>query len=183
VAAWSGEVGDKTELDRVIADSEDDRNRRGCRSGGECRRRGAGRDDHGYPAADQIGHQIRKSIVVAFGRPDLDCNVLAQNITAFTKALMERGQAAWRIDNVNKPDHGQRRLLRPRHERPSRRAAEQRDERAALHSITLSVRASSVGETSRPSALAVIRLMTKSNLVGCSTGISPGFAPRRILST
>src|ERR1700756_4688637 len=51
------------------------------------------------------------------------------------------------------------------------------------HSITLSVRASSVGETSSPSALAVIRLMTRSNLVGCSTGMSPGFAPRRILST
>src|SRR5262249_24940835 len=74
-------------------------------------------------------------------------------------------------------------LLRSRRERPRRRAAEERDERAAPHSITLSVRASSVGETSRPSALAVIRLMTRSNLVGCSTGISPGFAPRRILST
>src|SRR5262245_40149890 len=75
-------------------------------------------------------------------------------------------------------------LLRPRRERPGRcRAAQQRYELAALHSITLSVRASSVGGTSRPSALAVIRLMTRSNLVGCSTGISPGFAPRRILST
>src|SRR5262249_41851940 len=35
----------------------------------------------------------------------------------------------------------------------------------------------------RSSALAVVRLMTRSNLVGCSTGISPGFVPRRILST
>ena len=34
-----------------------------------------------------------------------------------------------------------------------------------------------------PSALAVIRLMTNSNFVGCSTGMSPGFVPRRILST
>jgi hypothetical protein len=51
------------------------------------------------------------------------------------------------------------------------------------HSITSSVRASSVGGSSRPSALAVIRLMTRSNLVGCSTGMSAGFAPRRILST
>jgi hypothetical protein len=52
-----------------------------------------------------------------------------------------------------------------------------------LHSITSSARASSVGGISRPSALAVIRLMTRSNLVGCSTGRSAGFAPRRILST
>jgi hypothetical protein len=29
----------------------------------------------------------------------------------------------------------------------------------------------------RPSALAVLRLMTRSNLVGCSTGSSAGFAP------
>src|SRR5262249_55048295 len=51
------------------------------------------------------------------------------------------------------------------------------------HSITSSARASSMGGTSRPSAFAVVRLMTRSNLVGCSTGMSPGFAPRRILST
>jgi hypothetical protein len=51
------------------------------------------------------------------------------------------------------------------------------------YSITSSARASSVGGTSRPSVLAVVRLMIRSNLVGCSTGMSPGFTPRRILST
>src|SRR5215813_9129614 len=51
------------------------------------------------------------------------------------------------------------------------------------HSITSSVRVSSVGGTSRRSAFAVVRFTTRSNLVGCSTGRSPGFAPRRILST
>src|SRR5262249_19357320 len=54
---------------------------------------------------------------------------------------------------------------------------------AALHSITSSARASSVGGTVRPSAIAVIRLITSSNLVGCSTGRSAGLVPRRILST
>jgi len=54
---------------------------------------------------------------------------------------------------------------------------------ADTHSITSSARASSVGGTSRPSAFAILRLITSSNLVGCSTGISAGFAPRRILST
>src|SRR5262249_40137918 len=49
------------------------------------------------------------------------------------------------------------------------------------HSITSSARASSVGGTSRPRALAVVRLMTRSNLVGCSTGMSAGLAPRKIL--
>src|SRR5262249_22132809 len=51
------------------------------------------------------------------------------------------------------------------------------------HSITSSARASNVGGTSMPSAFAVVRLTTSSNLVGCSTGRSAGFAPRRILST
>jgi hypothetical protein len=50
------------------------------------------------------------------------------------------------------------------------------------YSMTASVRASSVVGTVRPSAFAVVRLITRSNLVGCSTGRSPGFAPRRILS-
>src|SRR2546430_4884885 len=35
---------------------------------------------------------------------------------------------------------------------------------------------------STPSALAVLRLITSSNLVDCSTGRSVGFVPRRILS-
>src|SRR6266516_7214500 len=57
-------------------------------------------------------------------------------------------------------------LLRPCRERPcGRRAAEQRDERAPLHSITSSARASSIGGTSRPSALAATTLMTSSYLV------------------
>src|SRR6478735_816625 len=48
------------------------------------------------------------------------------------------------------------------------------------HSITSSARASSVGGISRPSALAVLRLMTNSNVVGNWTGRSAGFAPFKI---
>jgi len=51
------------------------------------------------------------------------------------------------------------------------------------YSITSSARTSSVEGTSMSSALAVIKLMTNSNLVGCSTGRSEGFDPRKILST
>src|SRR5215831_19169184 len=50
-------------------------------------------------------------------------------------------------------------------------------------SITSSTRSRNDSGIVRPSALAVVRLMTRSNLVGCSTGMSPGLAPRRILST
>src|SRR5215468_1052749 len=48
-----------------------------------------------------------------------------------------------------------------------------------FYSITSSARASSDGGTVRPSALAVLRLITSSNLVGCSTGRSDGLAPSR----
>src|SRR5262249_52768362 len=58
--------------------------------------------------------------------------------------------------------------------------AEQCDELAPFHSITSSARASSVGGTSRPSAFAVLRLITSSNLVDCTTGRSAGFAPLRM---
>src|SRR5262249_10465813 len=72
-------------------------------------------------------------------------------------------------------------LLRARPERPSRRSAtEQRDERApVVHSIPSSARADNVGGTSRPSIFAVLRLITNSNLVGCTTGRSAGCSPLR----
>src|SRR5262245_41135211 len=51
---------------------------------------------------------------------------------------------------------------------------------ATFHSITSSASASSLSGIARPSALAVFRLMTRSNLVGCRTGRSAGFSPFRI---
>src|SRR4249919_211018 len=51
------------------------------------------------------------------------------------------------------------------------------------HSITSSARASRVGGTSRPSTLAVLRLIASSYLIGCWTGKSAGFAPFKMRST
>jgi hypothetical protein len=50
------------------------------------------------------------------------------------------------------------------------------------YSITSSAVNSNLGGMVRPSALAVLTLMISSNLVGCSTGRSAGFAPLKILS-
>jgi len=55
--------------------------------------------------------------------------------------------------------------------------------RQAYYSMTSSARASSMGGTSRLSALAVFMLMTNSNLAGCSTGKSPALSPLRIRPT
>ena len=52
-----------------------------------------------------------------------------------------------------------------------------------VHRITLSACSSSDCGTLTPSAFAVLTLIASSNLVGCSTGNSPGLAPFRILST
>jgi hypothetical protein len=57
------------------------------------------------------------------------------------------------------------------------------DRKWPFHSITSSARPSNVGEIGSSSIFAVFRLITSSNLMGCSTGKSLGFAPFRILST
>src|SRR5438067_13687120 len=90
-----------------------------------------------------------------------------------------RGQA---LDDAN-PPHPlgflRSRCQRPRHCRP----AEQRDDLAPIHSITSSARARNDSGIVRPIAFAVLRLMTSSNLVGCSTGMSFGCLPCKIFCT
>src|SRR6516225_3558663 len=61
------------------------------------------------------------------------------------------------------------------------RAAEQRDELVASHSITSSAMASTPGGIVRPSDLATLRLISNSNLADCTTGSSAGRAPPKIL--
>jgi hypothetical protein len=51
------------------------------------------------------------------------------------------------------------------------------------HSITSSARASKLSGTVRPSALAVLRLIASSYLVGACTGRSAGLSPLRMRST
>src|SRR5262249_55607454 len=105
-----------------------------------------------------------------FSPAEFDGHIAALDVSGFAQALAECLQAfdgRLRRTGSEKPDHRHRRLLRPRRERPHSSATEQRDELAALHSITSSARASSLSETVKPSALAVLRLMTSSYLVGC----------------
>src|SRR5262245_48501611 len=126
--------------------------------------------------------------MLVFCETVFDRHIAAVDITGFTQAATERGREIGPViltERVQEPDHRHRRLLRARRERPrDRHAAEQRDELAPPdHSITWSARSRNDSGMVKPSAFAVVRLMTRSNLVGCSTGMSPGFAPRRILST
>src|SRR5262249_23147928 len=98
--------------------------------------------------------------VAAFRRADLDGSVLSQNVTDFTKTLLERGKSAWRIDSVKEPDHRHRRLLRVCRKRPRRRTTEKRDEIAASHhSITSLARAMNASDKEMPSEAAVLRFI------------------------
>src|SRR5262245_17838284 len=185
VASWSIEAGDKTQFDRVVSGREYNWNRRGQRLRRLRRGRGGRGDDHDI-TTNQIGRQRRQSVVLVFCPAILDRHVLTLDVAGFLEPKAERGdvrRTPLRRCAVEKSD--QRRLLLRAHcKRPRDRcAANERDERAPVHSITSSARESNVGGTSRPSAFAVVRFTTRSNLVGCSTGRSPGFAPRRILST
>jgi hypothetical protein len=97
--------------------------------------------------------------------------------------LAAMGQADVTHDAMVGNSHYRGMILLPSQIVGVRSEREQGDELAALHSITSSARASSVGGTSKPSVFAVFRLMTNSNFVGSWTGRSAGFAPLRIRAT
>src|SRR5262249_1105511 len=99
-------------------------------------------DQYRHPTINQLKRDHRHSIVLPLRPTVLDGHVLALDIAGFLQALTEcrnHRHVAVRRCTVEESDHRQRRLLRPRRERPyHRRAAEQRDELAALQSITSS---------------------------------------------
>src|SRR5262249_15006530 len=118
----------------------------------------------------------------------LDLHVAADSPTQFVKPLAKCGDPTFRLRVFcNSDQHADPSdaiaLLCARRERPGRRRApEQRDELAALHSITLSARSRKLSGIVSPISFAVLRLIASVNLVGCSTGKSAGLAPLRMRS-
>src|SRR5262249_40241340 len=185
VTAWTVERWHSTGFHWVVPCDEHNRDRRS--SGlGDCRR-GASSDqnDQTYTAIDQLNCLLRKAVILSLRPTVFDCDVATLDVAGLLEALLncryKRRVWGWR-HAAEDADHGHC-LLRLRSERPRCRAAKQRNELAPLHSITSSARASRLSGTVRPSACAVVIFTTRSNLVGCSTGRLPGFAPCRILST
>src|SRR5262249_53786294 len=115
---------------------------------------------------------------------ELDDNALALDVAEIAQPRPQRFHLARSRGSGGEmqiPDPSNLCRLCARRERPRRRrAANERDELASLHSITSSAMASTPGGIVRPSAFAVLRLITSSNLVGCTTGRSAGFAPLRM---
>src|SRR5262249_11943698 len=138
--------------------------------------------NHGHFATNQLSHYCGKSIVVILRPTILNRHVPALDVTAFTQALPKRGQPegiSFSRPSADVSDH-RHWLLRARRQRPRGSAAEQRDEVAALHSITSSARPSSGSGKVMPSAFAVLRLRISSTLVDCRTGKSAGLSPLRM---
>src|SRR5262249_33027496 len=182
-------IRNEAAADRVGDVGEDDRDGAGFALEGLHHRSDAGEDQVGC-RSDELGRVFLKELGVARRPAVLEADVVAFLPAELLHRLPERREPRPRFgvalgsgrDDPDPPHPFG--LLRPRRERPRGcRAAEQRDELASFHvcnhSITSSAWASSDGGTSKRSALAVLRLITSSNLVAWLTGRSAGLAPLR----
>jgi hypothetical protein len=91
VAARPRQAGDKTEIDRVFADAEDDRDRRGRSFGYLCSKVSGRRGDDRHATVHEVGHERRKAIELAPQPVVLHRYVLALEVAGFVEALAERG--------------------------------------------------------------------------------------------
>src|SRR5262249_55349428 len=185
IASRSVEARHQTGLYRIKAGDKDDWNGRGrglgCKCGWRCKR-----GDHRRVAPDQIGSHGRKPVELAFRPTIFDRDVAAVLITLFAQSPPKRCHHRHECiarSTIEKPDHRHRWLLRACRERPRGCAAEERDEVTSFHSITSSARSKVAVGTSRPSALAALRLRMNWNFDARSIGRSAGLAPLRIRST
>src|SRR5262249_28616548 len=176
------QTGHQSCSDGVGTAHKHNRRRRGCvlgRSGGSIVN-----DNHGHLTPHKVGRQTRQSIQSTLRAAIIDRVVLILEIPEFVQTLAkcENGFAPrFESISIEQPNQRHCRLLPARRERPRRRrAADQRDKLTASHSITSSASASNLSGISRPSALAVLTLITSSNFVGSTTGRSPGLSPLRM---
>src|SRR5262249_4749708 len=86
VATGAVEAGDEAVPDRIAPCCEDDRYRRGCGFGRNCRL-GIMRSDHCYLTADQISCEVGQVIVLVQRPAILDRHVLALDIAGLANAL------------------------------------------------------------------------------------------------
>src|SRR5262249_26794776 len=108
---------------------------------------------------NQLRRKFAGPLNVAQGPPIINLHIAAVRPAELLQRLLKRRTTRSRFwivlgdirEHADAPNPVG--LLRARRERPGHRAAEQRDERAALHSITSSARASRPGDTVNPSAL------------------------------
>ena len=125
----------KPGLDRIAANGEDDRDSRGRGLGGQRswdRRSRRSRPRRRTNSAASAG---RRSPMLLAQRYSIG-NVAAVDVASFAQPLAKCRHeilVACTVSGMKKSNHRQRRLLRPRHQRPRRRAAKSRDELPPSH--------------------------------------------------
>ena len=127
---------------------------------------------------DQLGCDGGKPFIADGKTASVDRDILAVDEAELAQRVDENGERGQRERNQRADAIFAWCGLRDESTRPGdRRTAEQRDERAACHSITSSAVICIISGTARLSAFAVLRLIANSNFVGCITGRSAGFSP------
>src|SRR5262249_35623343 len=139
---------------------------------------------------DQLGGDLAVTIVASFGPAILHRDRAIPHVAELAQALQQRGDQLAPASGCRAEDADGRQLARllrvrlvERQDRRGCRPGDERHESAAFHSITSSASASSVGGMFKPAARAVLRLITRLNLLGAWIGSSVGLAPRRMRST
>jgi hypothetical protein len=89
VAAWLVEARDQAELDRVAANSDQNRNRRGAWLGGHRRRNSAHSDDQVHPALNQFCRKRWQPLIMLVSPAILEGDGTAFVVTTFGQSLPE----------------------------------------------------------------------------------------------
>ena len=174
--AAADRIGDLHEDDRDFARLLEHRSSHGCAVG-----------------QDQVGLQRDEFFRVSLQRIHVECRPADPKVAAvrppeLLKLLPQRRAASLCLRIVlckrcqhTDPPHPVGLLLARRERLGDRRAADKGEELAPPHSITFSTRRRNDSGIDSPIAFAVLRLMTNSNLTGCSTGRSAGLMGREHL--
>src|SRR5262245_2454875 len=131
------------------------------------------------PIGASVGITVLDSYVLSFDVPD--------SVKTFPKRLQARCVIGCRrgAEKSNAINYSRMLCLgrKARAEHQGSKSQSQKPADRDPHRITRSALASTLGGIVTPICLAVLRLITNSNFVGCSTGKSAGLVPLRILST
>jgi hypothetical protein len=186
IPAGPRQAADESRPNRIRQGDHDDGHRRrrllGCSGcGSPCR------DEDLDGEAHELGRQRGEPLVLPLGIAELQDEIIPLHIAEGAQRLPEDleigiGAAAPARESTNAM-HVRGWLCVGRAWDDEETHDQHDEERQRGHRITSSAWKSRLGGTVRPSAWAVLRLITSSNFIACSTGKSAGVAPFRSLST
>jgi hypothetical protein len=126
-------------------------------------------------------------LIIAIGliksRPPLSASTSNPHSAQRSSRIHSRGFFLWRLSDAGpKPPSSAHRPSSAGIRNPSQKQTHALQQMAS-YSINSSARSRKASEIVSPSTLAILRLITSSYLVGCSTGRSAGLSPLRMRAT